>query len=165
FEYSRFSDGTTIFYDREEHKFFMDVQGDVEAKIKGNITAEVGENVAAKVTGDVTVEVGGQVDLSAQLDVRVTSATAIRLKAPFIFLAGRLIFTDVDGRAGDGVYWGNLTVREGFVHVQDNEVTAGTDMKAGGDVTAGNEAVSLGRHKHEGVYEGTDITDKPVGGW
>lgn len=78
-EYSRFSDGTVVFYDREAHKLVAHVEGDAEIETKGTITAK------------------------AQKDIRVESATNITLRAPTITL-GRawLTVTDKDGQAGSG---------------------------------------------------------------
>ncbi|MDR2745150.1 MAG: phage baseplate assembly protein V [Desulfovibrio sp.] len=126
FEYSRFSDGTVIHYDRETHKLFADVKGDVEVKT----------------TGAVSIEAEGEI--TAQ------SAVRIKLKAPFIELAGLLVWTDEDGNAGHGVLRGTVVVRDGSVHVPDEDVTAG--------------AVSVRGHVHEDVWTGPDTTGKPVGG-
>ncbi len=125
-EFSRFSDGTMIFYDREAHKLHADVRGDIEAKATG------------------TVSVSAQGEISAQ------SALRIKLKAPYIELAGLLTVTDEDGNAGRGVLRGTYTVREGSLHVPDEDVTAG--------------AVSVRRHIHKGVESGPSTTDAPVGG-
>ena len=126
FEYSRFSDGTTVFYDREAHKFYMDVKGEVEAEVEKTVTLKAGE------------------------DVLVQSSTRVKIKAPIIEMAGLLLFTDEEGNPGEGVYRGNLTVRDGWVHVPDQDVTAG--------------AVSLRQHIHQGVESGPSVTDTPVGG-
>ena len=125
-EFSRFSDGTVISYDREAHKLYADVRGDIEAKATG------------------AVSVAAQGEISAQ------SALRIKLKAPFIELAGLLTVTDEDGNAGRGVLRGTYTVREGSLHVPDDDVTAG--------------AVSVRGHVHDGVESGPSTTDKPVGG-
>ncbi|MDR3361317.1 MAG: phage baseplate assembly protein V [Desulfovibrio sp.] len=126
FEYSRFSDGTIIYYDREAHKLFADVQGDVEVKAKGNVTVDA--------KGEIT----------AQSEIR------IKLKAPFIELAGLLTVTDEQGKPGRGVLSGTYTVRDGSLHVPDEDVTAGE--------------VSVRGHIHEGVQSGPSTTGTPVGG-
>jgi phage baseplate assembly protein V len=125
-EFSRFSDGTVIFYDRDAHKLFADVKGDVVVKTEGNITVEA--------KGEILV----------QSDIR------IKLKAPFVEIAGLLTVTDQNGNAGSGVLRGTYTVRDGSLHVPDQDVTAG--------------AVSVRQHIHQGVQSGPSTTGTPVGG-
>lgn len=92
-------------------------------------------SLIAKVQGQVTVEANGPVDIS--------STSNIKLKAPFIEIAGNLVCTDEEGGAGNAVFKGNMTVRNGGVSVPDQDVQAGS--------------VSLRHHVHPD-------TGEPVGG-
>ena len=114
-EYSRFSDGTVVFYDREAHKLFAHVEGDAEIETKGTITAK------------------------AQKDIRVESATNITLRAPTITLAGLLTVTDKDGQAGSGELLGHYRILEGGLDVPDADVTAGA-VSVRGHIHKGVEA-------------------------
>lgn len=100
-DYTRYVDGTEIWYDRTAHKLVAKVQGDVELETEGTITA------------------------TAKGAVTVTSAEGITLKAPAITLAGLLTVTDEDGSSGRGTLFGTYEVREGSLHVPDADVTAG----------------------------------------
>ncbi len=100
-EYSRFSDGSVIFYDRAAHKLFAHVEGDAEIETKGTITAK------------------------AQKDILAESATSITLRAPTITLAGLLRVTDKDGKPGSGELLGNYRILRGRLDVPDDDVTAG----------------------------------------
>ncbi len=101
-EFSRFSDGTTIFYDREAHKLYAKVEGDAEIETKGGITALAGK------------------------DALLESATNITLRAPTITLAGLLRVTDKDGQAGSGELLGDYRILQGGLDVPDDDVKAGT---------------------------------------
>ncbi len=114
-EYSRFSDGTVVFYDREAHKLVAHVEGDAEIETKGTITAK------------------------AQKDIRVESATNITLRAPTITLAGLLTVTDKDGQAGSGELLGHYRILEGGLDVPDADVTAGA-VSVRGHIHKGVEA-------------------------
>lgn len=100
-EFSRFSDGTVIFYDREAHKLYATVEGDAEIETTGTITAR------------------------AHKDILVESATNITLRAPTITLAGLLRVTDKDGKPGSGELMGNYRILQGGLDVPDDDVTAG----------------------------------------
>lgn len=100
-EFSRFSDGTVIFYDRVAHKLFAHVEGDAEIVTRGTVTAR------------------------AQKDILAESATNITLRAPTITLAGLLRVTDKDGKPGSGELLGNYRILQGGLDVPDNDVTAG----------------------------------------
>ena len=99
-DFSQFSDGTVIYYDREAHKLFAHVEGDAEIETKGTITAR------------------------AHKDILAESATNITLRAPTITLAGLLRVTDKDGKPGAGELLGNYRILQGRLDVPD-DVTAG----------------------------------------
>lgn len=101
-EFSRFSDGTVIFYDREAHKFYVDVKGDVELKTTGTVTVK------------------------AEKEILAESLINITLRAPTITLAGLLRCTDKDGKPGSGTLLGNYRIEQGRLDVPDDDVTAGS---------------------------------------
>ena len=109
--YSRYEDGTELWYDRKAH------------------------TLTAKVNGNVSVEAKGAVSVSSE--------TGIKLKAPFIELAGAVIMTDEDGNPGSALVSGNITVRDGGIKAPDDDISAGS--------------VSLRHHTHPD-------TGEPVGG-
>lgn len=124
FEYSRFSDGTEIFYDRDAHK------------------------LRARVAGDAEIETTGQASVRAQGKILAQSQENITLRAPTITLAGLLTVTDEWGGVGSGELLGTYIVRQGSLHVPDQDVTAG--------------AVSLRGHIHDRVQSGPSVTGVPV---
>lgn len=156
-EYSQFSDGTIISYDREAHKLFVSVQGEIEVYAKGDVKFTCDANVTAKVKGNVTAEVDGNLEcttkghtrLKALGEAKVESAIGITLKAPFIKICGYLTVTDMDGKPGEGVLRGTYTLRDGSFHVPDEDVTAGV--------------VSVRKHVHE-HSGGSGLSGKPAGG-
>lgn len=60
-----FRDGTTLEYDRSEHKLTANVQGDVEITATGNLKAEIQGELAAKSQGPASVESQAQLSLAA----------------------------------------------------------------------------------------------------
>ncbi len=100
-EFSRFSDGTVIFYDREAHKFYADVKGDVDLKTTGTVTVK------------------------AEKEILAESMINITLRAPTITLAGLLRCTDKDGKPGSGTLLGDYRIEQGGLDVPDDDVTAG----------------------------------------
>jgi phage baseplate assembly protein V len=133
--YRRFEDGTELEYDRDSHRLTGAVKGWVDMAVEK----------------DVRLEVEGHIDVRARREVVIESAVSTLIKAPRIHLAGKLLSTDKDGRAGYGEMFGNFHVREGGV-------------KAEHDLLAGDGSVSLLDHLHTGVEPGTGVTDIPVGG-
>lgn len=100
-EFSRFSDGTVIFYDRKAHKLYADVKGEAELQTTGTATVKAGQDILAE------------------------SLTNITLRAPTITLAGLLRCTDKDGNPGSGTLLGNYRIEQGGLDVPDADVTAG----------------------------------------
>ena len=100
-EFSRFSDGTVIFYDREAHKLYADVKGDVDLKTTGTATVK------------------------AEKEILAESQINITLRAPIITLAGLLRCTDKDGNPGSGTLLGHYRIEQGGLDVPDADVTAG----------------------------------------
>ncbi len=100
-EFSRFSDGTVIFYDREAHKLYADVKGDVDLKTTGTATVK------------------------AEKEILAESLINITLRAPTITLAGLLRCTDKDGKPGSGTLLGHYRIEQGGLDVPDDDVTVG----------------------------------------
>lgn len=100
-EFSRFSDGTVIFYDRGAHKFYADIKGDVDLETTGTATVK------------------------AEKEILAESLVNITLRAPTITLAGLLLCTDKDGKPGSGTLLGNYRIEKGGLDVPDADVTAG----------------------------------------
>ncbi len=100
-EFSRFSDGTVIFYDREAHKFYADIKGDVDLKTTGTATVK------------------------AEKEILAESLVNITLRAPTITLAGLLRCTDKDGKPGSGTLLGDYRIEQGSLDVPDGDVIAG----------------------------------------
>lgn len=100
-EFSRFSDGTVIFYDRAAHKLYADVKGDADLQTTGTVTVK------------------------AQKAILAESETNITLRAPTITLAGLLRCTDKDGKPGSGTLLGHYRIEQGGLDVPDDDVTAG----------------------------------------
>ena len=59
----RYEDGTTIYYDREKHKYIADVKGDIELTCEKSVKATVEEDVSVEAKGDVTVSAEGRLIL------------------------------------------------------------------------------------------------------
>lgn len=121
-----FKDGTTLEYDRKANR--------LAAVIKGS--------------GILEVECDGPADLKAKGPVLVQSDATITLKAPHIVLQGNLTQTDVSGGPATSELRGTFTVRDGSVHVPDQDVTA--------------QSISLVGHVHEGVEPGSATTGEPT---
>lgn len=100
-EFSRYSDGTVIFYDREAHKFYADIKGDVDLKTTGTATVK------------------------AEKEILAESLVNITLRAPTITLAGLLRCTDKDGKPGSGTLLGDYRIEQGSLEVPDGDVIAG----------------------------------------
>jgi len=70
----KFSDGTTIEYDRAAPKLAVDAQGDIEIDATGNVTL--------KAQGDITIEsVTGQLKIKSLLPLTVESQSKTIIKA------------------------------------------------------------------------------------
>lgn len=100
-DYTRYEDGTEIWYDRKAHKLIARVKGDAEIETEGRIVAKAKKEILAE------------------------SEVNITLKAPTITLAGLLRVTDKDGKAGSGDLIGHYRILEGGLDVPDDDVTAG----------------------------------------
>ena len=122
-----FEDGTTIEYDKNNHKLTADIKGDVDIKAALSIVAEATTTLTAKATVSATVE-----------------APVITLKGNVtvvgVISAGGLSLAPVPGASGaDGKVSGNIE-------------TSG-DIIAGGEVKAGT--VSLSTHVHTSAAPGS----------
>lgn len=99
-DYTKYEDGTEIWYDRKAHKLIAKVKGDSEIEAEGSITAK------------------------AQKEIHSESARSITLKAPTITLAGLLNVTDKNGNPGQGILSGDYSFINGSVKVPDGDVIA-----------------------------------------
>lgn len=101
-DYKKYSDGTEIWYDRENHKLMAKVQGEAAIECEKSITAKAKEDILAE------------------------SETRITLRAPIIDLLGTLNMANVDGSATTGTLKGDYVVTDGGISVPDKDVTAGS---------------------------------------
>ena len=101
----KFSDGTTLSYDREEHKLTGDVKGDVELTVSGTVSVK------------------------AQEEVTVKSAALITLQAPTINLNGAINTAAEEGGSGTMTIMGDIN-QTGSQSVSGN-VEADGDVVAG----------------------------------
>ncbi|MFI3270801.1 MAG: phage baseplate assembly protein V [Pseudomonadota bacterium] len=58
-DYTRYSDGTTVYYDREKHALVADVKGSAKMTTTGNIDVVSGASIAATAETQMTFTVGG----------------------------------------------------------------------------------------------------------
>lgn len=164
-EYSRFSDGTEVSYDREGHKLYLSVQGEVEVlttqnisvktkadidvQAEGNVSVTAQGDIAAKTFANMSAEAMGSIHATAGAEAKIEAAAGITLKAPVIKICGMLTVTDMDGNPGRGILRGTYILKDGSFHVPDEDVTAG--------------AVSVRKHVHEHAG-GTGLSGTPQGG-
>jgi phage baseplate assembly protein V len=189
-EYSRFSDGTVILYDREAHKYYMDIKGDVQAAIKGNLEAAVGGDASAAVmgnagvvvAGDATASVGGNVKASvggnANVNVKKALTCAVQGSLNAAVLGKVNIAATLPVEISSAV---NITLKAptitlaGLLTCTDMNglpglgnffgslvVRQGSVFVPDQDVFAGG--VSARGHIHSGVESGPSVTNVPVGG-
>ncbi|MFT4927016.1 MAG: phage baseplate assembly protein V [Phenylobacterium sp.] len=145
----RYQDGTTIEYDRENHRLKADVIGDVEINVtkpddnedSGNITATVAGNVTATVTGDVTATVEGDVTatITGNLTATVRADAALTVEGA---LTGDITgdTTVTVGGALAATVSGDATVSASNITLEASgnmAISAGGSMSldAGGDMT------------------------------
>lgn len=112
-DYTRYEDGTELWYDRAAHKLIAKVQGDVELETKGS--------VSVKAQGSISLE----------------SPEGITLKAPSIGLKGNLIQTDTDGGPASSNLCGTFRVRQGDVIAESVSLVGHTHegVETGPDTT------------------------------
>lgn len=84
-EYYRFSDGTTIFYDREKHKFY--------AFIKGEAEIEIDKEALVKIKGEANFIVDENASIQSKKKLKLQGDDGISLRGPSI---------DWDGLEGQG---------------------------------------------------------------
>jgi len=145
----KFGDDTAIEYNRETHKYLIDVKGDVDIKAEGDVnieaetatvTAQTVEVDATQVTVDadavtvdaIMIDLTGELNLTGNMIVSGSIAAA-SLSAPII------------GGAGVTMESGNL---EATGEVKGATVKAGT--------------VNLGTHIHAGITPGSVINAPPT---
>lgn len=97
----KFSDGTTLEYDRKTHTLIASVKGNIEATVTGNI--------------EVTLQGSGKVTATGSLDL--TSEQRIGLNTPALSMSGTEGRGTVATTQGDIIHRGNITVTEGDVVV------------------------------------------------
>lgn len=164
-EYARFADGTELSYDRESHKLYVSVQGeievlttkkisvktkaDIDVQAEGKVSVTAQGDIEATTLGNLTAQAVGNVHATAGAEAKIEAAAGITLKAPVIKICGLLSVTDMDGNPGKGVLQGDYVIRKGGLEVPDKDVTAG--------------AVSLRQHVHE-HSGGTGLSGTPQGG-
>lgn len=164
-EYARFTDGTEVSYDREGHKLYLSVQGEIEVLTTKNISVKTKADIDVQAEGKVSLEAQGDVSVKTHANLQaealgnimakagaqahIEAAAGITLKAPVIKICGMLTVTDMDGNPGRGILRGTYILKDGSFHVPDEDVTAG--------------AVSVRKHVHENSG-GNGLSGKPAGG-
>lgn len=73
--YYRYADGTTIYYDRETHKYVMDVKGDIDITCTGNVTATVDGDIDVKAKGQIQAVAGQKLLLQGTAGVCISGPT------------------------------------------------------------------------------------------
>lgn len=133
-DYKKYSDGTELWYDREEHKLVAKVMGDIEAEVEKT----------AKLKAKEEIEVEGEKTIRAKCreEAEIHSEKEITLKAPQIRIMGVLTMENCEGGP-------TRATLKGFFNVVEGDVTA--------------ESVSLRTHQHE-HSGGSGVGGKPVGG-
>lgn len=59
----RFEDGTTVRYDRAEHRLTVEVTGDADIAVEGDALVDVGGDITMQAGGDIDIEAGGNVNI------------------------------------------------------------------------------------------------------
>lgn len=75
-----FSDGSTFFYDREEHKLFAHIKGDAEITIDKNATISIVGNVTANINGNLTASTTGNATIESQKELKLHAHTYLALQ-------------------------------------------------------------------------------------
>lgn len=83
----KYQDGTTIEYDRENHRLKADVQGDVEIAITKNLTATVQQNADVTITQNLTATVQENATLTVQGDLTADVSKDCTINAKNLTLA------------------------------------------------------------------------------
>jgi len=122
----KFSDGTLIEYDRQNHRLLADVKGDIELLATGNLTANIEGSASITVGGELTADVAGNSTITTPLltvngdmvvdgDVQVTGSTQT---------VGLISTGGLQSSGGSGASV------EGDLSITDGDVTAdGTSLK------------------------------------
>lgn len=151
--YYEFEDGTVLSYDKEAHKLFADVKGELEAFVEKTAHVEVKQNTTLICEADVLVEAKGDITLDSAKRVILQALAGIYMYAPLIklirikgaelpmraeidadlYLRGLFDHVGDQQHQGDTAQQGNQTT-SGNVDVGSN-VTAGGDIDAGGIIT------------------------------
>lgn len=134
----KFSDGTTIEYDRENNKLTANVKGDIDVIATGSLSANIGENATLTIGGELNADVTGN----------------STIKTPKLTVDGDL---DVTGK----------TTTVGLTSTSGMSVSGGSGASVqgdlnvnGGDIKADN--ISLKEHPHTDSTGGKTSPAEPA---
>lgn len=81
-----FQDGTTLEYDRAQHKLTADVKGEADVTATESVTVASQSDITLAATGDLTLAAGGALNISAQGDTNCTGGGSFSINAETINL-------------------------------------------------------------------------------
>lgn len=160
-EYYRFADGTVLSYDREAHKLYRLVKGevditvekDVKVVIQGNASVTVQGEADVQVAGDASIHTNGHGSLAADKTLTLTGRKGVSLYGPSIR------WRNLDGSAETcrvnmeaDVYHTGLMDHKGFTEQRGNVSMKGDMEQSGSQSVSGN------------INAGGTVTGHPVRG-
>jgi len=137
----KFEDDSVIEYDRNSHKYTLDIKGEIDIKSSSTVNIEaVTANVKASVTANVEA-----------VNTNVKATAIAKIQAPAIQLTGAVAIS------GALTVGGTITAPGGGAISGNFEVTG--EIKG---ATVTNGTISLGTHKHTGVQTGGGTSGTPT---
>lgn len=130
-QFYRFEDGTVIFYDRVNHKFYADIKGDADVKILKNATVFVDENASVKVKGTADVQVEKDATIRSSQRLILEGMAGVRMRGPSI------IFEGIDGKPCQAEINADLKVK-GLVDHKGNLIQFGNQDVSGNIAASGS---------------------------
>lgn len=82
----KFSDGTTLEYDRATHKLTADVKGEADLTATESVTVASQQDITLAATGNLTLAASGSLNISAQGDATCTGGGSFSINADAIYL-------------------------------------------------------------------------------